>query len=317
MTFADLQGEFDRELIGELIYRRVSILTERYLRRRDPKVYARGSHDYRDGLEDVVNDFVLQVLIGERQIDYIMTTAVSLESFDALTNRHLRRFLARTRVRTVVDNLIDRSVVILRSEPFASRGHGSDEIFFLGAPVEALAQPARAELQMAVTLAQRVPKILGHAEVRAPRIYERDGLKAILMILVSTVSAPVRRSDLQDFFGDLLTPWGVALLEATEEVDPPARALTPSEMAVVEETSRTMFENLTDEGRLIFQYKYANLPDRALAQAVGLSRQSTAPRKKAVFEQIAGLLDRLDHHLQEGALMRLNELIAATGVDTG
>src|SRR5262249_39412435 len=104
MTFDQLTAEFHSELVGGLIYERVRELVDRLLRHRDPTIYARGAHDYRDGLEDVLNDFVIDVLIGERQIDYVMITVDDLDGFDKLIQRQLRRYLARTRTRTVIDN---------------------------------------------------------------------------------------------------------------------------------------------------------------------------------------------------------------------
>src|SRR5688500_17677047 len=110
MTLEELYAEYseaspsgDRRLIGSFIYGRVRALVERYLRRRDPRSYAQCAHDYRDSLDDVCHDFALEVLIGERQIDYIMSVAATIDDFDRLVQFQLRRFLARTRNRTVVD----------------------------------------------------------------------------------------------------------------------------------------------------------------------------------------------------------------------
>jgi hypothetical protein len=316
VTFGQLQSEFQSELIGVLIYERVSSLTRRYLRRRDPRVYARGAHDYRDGFEDVLNDFVADVLIRERQIDYVMATATDLDSFDALVSRQLRRYLARTRARTEIDNLIDRSVSILSEPPFHADGTGSAQRFSLAKPVAEGRPPTHAEIRLAAALAQHIPRVLGKGEERAPKIYDRDGLGAVLAILLRTAPGSVGKSDLQRFFEDLLTPWAVALLEPTEELEVAGHQLTPAEEAVVEETCQRMVERMTTEDQLIYQYKYANIPDRVVADAIGLSRQSTAPRKKALFEHLAGELRELEPHVQEGVLVRLNGLISSTGMDT-
>lgn len=315
MTFARLRREYDDELIGEAIYARVASLARDYLRRRDPRVYARGSHDYRDGLEDVLNDFVMDVLIRERQIDYIMSTAVDLNDFDALMNRHLRRYIARTRVRTVIDNLIGRSIAILRHPPFDAEGRGSDERFWLSESNANHAPPTQNEIRMAASLAQPVPKVIGQGEERAPRIYDKDGLTAALVILVNTVTGFVTKGDLQKFFEHLLTPWAVSLLELPEGFEATSRELTPSEEVIAEETSQRIIGNMATDDRVIYQYKFANVPDRVVADAIGLSRQATAPRKKALFENISAELIGLETHVQEGVLVRLNSLIATTGLD--
>lgn len=316
MTFEEYADEYRAELIGELIYSRVRLLAGRLLRRRDPTVYARGAHDYRDALDDVVNDFVLDVLISERQIDYVMVTASDLDGFDRLVRRQVRRYLARTRTRTVVDNLIDRAVQVLRAPPFEAYGTGDLERFMLSGRVfSSDAPPADGELRIAAALAQAIPKVPAQSEERAPRVYDAEALRAVLLLLCEAVSGPLGRHDLHTFFGHLLTAWTPAFLEPGEEQDQPASSLTPVEEALVNETAERMASAMTSEERLIFQSKYANLPDRKVAAALGLSRQSTAPRKQALFARLMADLADLERGLQGAVLARLNALIAMGGED--
>jgi hypothetical protein len=126
----------------------------------------------------------------------------------------------------------------------------------------------------------------------------------------------VVRADLQKFFENLLTPWAGTFLELSDEVKSADRQLTPIDQVVVEEACQRMIGNMTTEDRVIYQYKFANIPDRVVADAIGLSRQSTAPRKKELFDRIAAELGGLEAHVQEGVLIRLNGLIASTGLDT-
>lgn len=316
MTFADYEREYRAELVGELIYSRVRLLAGRLLQRRDPTVYARGAHDYRDALDDVVNDFVLDVLIGERQIDYVMVTAGDLDGFDRLVRRQVRRYLARTRTRTVVDNLIDRAVPVLRAPPFGANGTGELERFRLSERVfPSDAQPTDGELRIAAALAQAIPKVPAQGEERAPKVYDAEALRAVLVLLCEAVSGPLGRHDLQTFFDHLLTAWTPAFLEPAEEQDQPASSLTPVEEALVNETAERMASAMTSEERLIFQSKYANLPDRQVAAALGLSRQSAAPRKQALFSRLMADLADLERGLQGAVLARMNALIAMAGED--
>jgi hypothetical protein len=318
MIFDDFQREYARDLVGELIYARVRLLADRLLRRRDPLVYARGAHNHRDALGDVVNDFVVDVLIGERQVDYVMATARHLDDFDRLVRRQLRRYLARTRMRTVVDNLIDRSVSAMRSPPFAAAGSGELERFALAdEPGDPDTSVMEAQLRRAAALAQAVPKIPSEATERAPKIYDGEGLRRVLTVLCRAVTSPLSRQDLQTFFEDLLTAWAPSFLEPGEEQDSPAVDLTPSEQSVVNETAHELVATMTDEDRLIFQYKFANLPDREVAEALGLSRQSTAPRKQALFARLIEELADYERQLQTAVLARINLLIDLAGEDVG
>src|SRR4051794_16994893 len=105
----DFRAEYITRTMGPLITERVRGLVDAMLRHRDPAIYARGAHDYRDGVDDVLHDFTIDVLLHEGQLAYIFDNAADVDGFDRLINYQLRRYLARTRQRTIVDNLLDRS----------------------------------------------------------------------------------------------------------------------------------------------------------------------------------------------------------------
>jgi hypothetical protein len=313
MTIADLQEEHSTELIGDRIYTRVQGLVEAMLRKRDPAIYARGAHDYRDALADVAQDFVMDVLIGERQVDYVMSVATDLGSFDRLVNRQIRRYLARTRVRTVIDNLMERSVQILQGPPFVShRAAGEDHFRLAAVTGQGPVQPER--LRRAVALAQGIPKSTSSGDERAPRIYDEDALRAVLTVFCEQVLCPISRKDVQDFLQDLLTPWTPSFLEEEGKQHPEQR-LTPEEETIVAELAEAIVGEMSGEDHVIFQYKFANLADREIASALGLSRQSTAPRKKALFARISESVSDLAPHIQHAVLARTNFIIATRGID--
>ena len=316
MTFDELEHEFLSELIGDKIYARVRLLATRLLRGRSPQIYARGAHDVRDGADDVLNDFVLEVLIGERQLDYVMATASDLSDFDKLVVRQLSRFLARTRMRTVVDNLIDRSVRRLRVAPFEAHGKGRNEQFALPGRTSAASwESSDVEIRRAAALAQAIPKASSSGDERAPKVYDAQALGAVLMVLCRTTTTPVTRAVLQRFFDLLLTAWVPTFLEPSAGHDQHAPSLSPDEEVVVTETATRILSGMAPDDQLIFQYKFANLPDRDVAAALGLSRQSTAPRKKLVFDRVSSGLEGLDAGLQAAVIQRINVMLAGRGVD--
>ena len=303
-TFQALVEEYRRELVGEKILSRVRILAEGLLRARDPRVYARGAHDYRDALDDISHDFILDVLIQERQIDYIMNVSEGTSDVDRLLARHLRRYLARTRERTVVDNLLDRSVDVLRSSPFrVVAGSGPGERFGRADTEYGDMQISDEAVRRAVALARSVPTDLSKASDRAPRVYDHRSLVAVIQVLLKEVAAPISRGDLDRFFRQLLTAWLPGLLEEIEEYRPQRDVLSPEEEAIANDAASRMIVAMNDEEKTIFVFKHANLPDRELAARLGLSRQSTAPRKAALFERLAAELSSF------GERMRL-EIIA-------
>jgi hypothetical protein len=77
-------------------------------------------HDFRiltaswdDAEQDVVQSVVLDLLLAEGQLDYLMATAVEFSDFQNILTFQVRRYLARQRRRTVIDNLLDRAKEVL------------------------------------------------------------------------------------------------------------------------------------------------------------------------------------------------------------
>ena len=318
-TLKDLRSEFDSVLLGDLIYARVRLLVRRLLARRDPRVYARGAANLDDGLGDVLNDFVLDVLIkeGDPQIVYVMTTASTLADFDRLILHHARRYLARTRTRTVTDNLIDRSRRVLIADPFELvSGSGSSEAYGLrGRSYDGRSASTERELRQAATLARAVPKLATDATERAPKVYDADGLSAVLRILVDSVSSPVRRSDLQGFFDDLLTAWTPSVLGLPEDQQVTGATESAEERALVRDSARRLVESMNDEERIIFLSKYAGIADRDVAERLGMSRQSVDPRKRALFVRIQEELSDVDDHLQAAVVKQTMIDLASLGLE--
>lgn len=315
MTVEELLEEYSealpggmKRLVGNKIYSRVRSLTQRYLRKRDPRSYAHGAYDYRDALDDVSHDFVLDVLIGERQIDYIMSVATTIDDFDRLVQYQLRRFLARTRNRTVIDAIVKRAVDRVSEHPFVAVSAGCFGLESRN--YDAAPSVQDSELRRAAALAQSVPKLRDLGGDRQPVIYDEERLAAVLVILASQVSGPVCRPDLQTFFEYLLTSWTGSLLGSLEDEEPRERSLGPEERTLVVETTSRLVGSMSPEERTMFRMKHTNLPDRVLAEALGVSRPTLSTRKAALFERIREELVALDRTLHEAVLREMTIVIA-------
>jgi len=308
MTFDALREEYLSEIVGERIYARVRDLIARAMRRRDLTIYGHGSLNWSDAVSEVLHDFVLDVLIGERQIDYIMAVSAGQDDFDRLVHRHLRRYMARTRQRTVIDNLIDRAIERLRQPPFRADGVGAEERFALSdATWDDLA--SNDDVRRASALAQAVPKDRSAAEERAPRIYDSERLTRILTVLFGEVRGWIRRRELHIFFELLLTPWTASFLDDNERNDPAASELDPEQEALVNDTARELVTELNGEARTILVMKSANLPDRDVASRLGVSRPTVANRKAEVFEAVRRHLELVDPALHSHVLARVTDVL--------
>ncbi len=323
MTADDLQpllAEYHNRkvVIGELIYKRIQTVVKSLLSRRDPAIYARGLAGP-DAVVEVAHDFALDVLIEEGQLAYIFEVALTIDDFDRLLYFQAGRYLARSRVRTVVDNLLDRAVGFLRNaDDIETLMIGKREVF---APKRTdtlqTAPDSERLLNRAVALAAALPKVSSDSDQRAPVIYTAETLEQVLRILIETYSEPIGRTELDAFFSKLLTAWKPSFLGLDSAPEPEDRALLPEEevMAREEEVmavnlAASLAEAMTSEERDIFAFKHGNLSDRELAAHLNISRQSLSPRKHKLFGRLANELSELSEHVQVAVLERLAAVVA-------
>jgi hypothetical protein len=312
MSFEDIRSEYEASLIGDEIYALVKKLVTQALRSRDPRVYGQGSHDYRDAIDDVCQAFILEDLIAQRQLDYVFLTAVDIKGLERFITFRLGRFLARTRERTVIDNLIDRSLEMLEQSPFQRVGiQGDEETYGLAGENHLTGTPPTKDLlRTAVTLARSIPTDKSSASERAPRIYSRDALQDVLGVLLTTVRAPITRKDLQTFFEQLLTAWIPGFLESDEELHTQEGGYSPEEEVIIEQTVDRLLSEMDGRERLVFAYWHAHLPDRAAAAQLGLSRQTIVSLRSSLTSRIRPELEDLDAQLQSGLLAELAARLA-------
>ena len=316
------QSEFANKVVDKLIYGRTTKIIKSLLSRRDPTIYA-GTASAADGLSDVVQNFVIEVLIDEGQLDYIFTVATSADDFDRLLRFQGRRYLARTRVRTVVDNLIDRAVRLLRSEDDVQVTREGRGEFFVRRDTDGTPQTLDSGncLNRAVALAAAVPKILGDGEDRAPIVYSSEGLGKVVGILLRTCAKPICIADLDDFFSKLLTAWKPSFLGLDSEAANLAdKALRPEDEVLAREeemlatnVATSLADEMNSEEQEIFAFKHANLADRVLAAHLGISRQSLHPRKQRLFGRIADQIGDLSPSTQIAVLEQLSSIIVDIG----
>jgi hypothetical protein len=307
-----LRAEHAAEVVGPVIYARVELVIGRLVANRDPVVYTGGLTDA-GARADLVQAFFQDVLLGEDQLVYVFGVAGTIGDFERLIQWQARRYVAKQRRHTVVDNLLKRSVDLLRAaEDVEAIREGDRELFRLRNPAQPGIPGEEDRLRRAIALAAAVPKIAGRGDERAPKIYSTETLGKVLRILLETYVDPVGRSELDIFFSTILTSWKPTILGLDEEQDERAdEALTPEEEMLATTMATTLAESMTPEEKTIFQLKYSNVADREVADHLNMSRQSLAPRKQRLFERISEDIGSLSSYVQVAILKRL----AATIID--
>lgn len=309
-----LRQEFDEVVIGELIYQRVERTMRRLLKKRDPRIYARGAHDFETELGAIANDFIMAVLLSEArpQINYIIDNAGTLQHFDALVERHAKKFLAANRVRDVPGNMVDRALKRLRKSPFVVVHEAGVRSRFgiEGKDYSDAPSHISREVKTAVQLAALVPRLQITAEERLPRMYDERGLVAVLTILLETVTESVSIEVLQQFFDELLTAWQSSLLVEVDDRTTPAREISPDSEPIINESVASILPTLTAEDRLLVWAYLAGAPDASIGTRLGIERTAVIARRKRLFMRLRSQLDGLNVSQAEAAVRRLGERIS-------
>lgn len=305
MSLSEIREEYRSVRIGPKILSEVRNSVHQVCRRYDPQIYGRAA-SWDDAEEDLVQAVVLDLLLQEGQLDYLMARSVQLEDFQNLLRFQVKRYLARQRQRSVVDNLLDRSKELLQTGAFQSSGKGQAARYSLaGAAIEGR-EPTEEEVAAAARSVALVPRIRFAERERAPTVYTRENLETLLQAVGISLPAGFSLHDLARILELVLTDWVVGFLYDFEgaQVEPSA-GLNPEETTMVEAAAREIVEQCTPEHLLVLRRKLENLPDQAIADELGVSRPTVIARKKEAYERMRGALEDLPEHVQAAVVDRL------------
>ena len=288
-------------LLGEL-----TRLTTPVVRRYSTRVYA-GGVSWSDALEDLVAEVVTYLLLGERQLDYILDTASDESHMSALLVRQVKRQLGRRRMVTVVDNLIGRCRQILDEEPFEAPETGVYRLSGVG--IATISPALDAELRAAAMEVARFPRQSSSGD-RAPTVYSTEILKRVLKVVAQLLPNGFTIRDLDAIFRLVLTDWFPSFLEGDEETLPVEIGLLTEEESEVTETKERILAECTDEHLFVLRGKFDSRSDGDLARELGVSRPTLAKRK----EEVLGLMEReligLSEAVQTAVMAEINAHLA-------
>ena len=115
----DLCSEYERERIGtgwlETVFAVCSAIAKRY----PPDVYNDGLPWDESSLADLAQDVIVERLLGEGQIDYIVARASTLSGARGLIGKHVKQVLAHRVIPNQRDNVASRLYQLFerRGEP--------------------------------------------------------------------------------------------------------------------------------------------------------------------------------------------------------
>ena len=311
MSLEELRREYEREVIGEGIFQVVeefvsSVTVGRY----DPRVYG-GAASWDEALEDLVQSFVLDVLLDEGQLEYALFVASSEEHFKNLVARQLKRFLARGRQRTVVDNLLDRCKEITSSLPFRQGTETKIWWFELEETPADCRFPTSDEIAQISAELAIIPVQAPSSGNRASQVYTTPDLKRLLLLVAKRLACRLTVKDLDHIFRRLLTPWLPSFLGTDEGVL--ATQAQPSLSAEQEEMIRQAVHAIRQASTPleleILAMKIADIPDSVVGRRFQISRPTVIKHKKNALTKVEAELAGLNEACQIHAL----ELLASPG----
>lgn len=312
MSFRELVREYERELIGPAVLGEVRGVCSVRARRYPPLVYARSGVWDEESIEDLVQDVVVDRLLGERQIDYLFDVARTVDVWRAVLDRQVRVVLARRRVRTVVDNLLDRARRMLEGWESVVRSTVSGKAVYAlsgsGAAYEPLDdRGVRRVGELVRVVPRRVP---GRGD-RAPVVYGGRELEALLGCVLKEVPGGVSVRDLGRVFEFVLTDWVPAVLEHDEgtAAEAPAVLMDPSEVVAIRATAAELVAGMSGEEVTIVRGRLAGLPDVDVARQIGLSRPTLIKRRRVLLDRLREAAEGLSEIGHEALVGEMSLLV--------
>jgi len=318
VNLEELVTEYRTEGIGPLILQEVRDVVGAVVRGYDPVVYGQvPSWDL--GLDDLVQEFGLDVLVGQGQLDYAMAVASDRIHFRRLLARQARFLLARRRRRTIIDNLLDRAHKRVAASPFRLVNRRGEWSYTLEHKQVVSGRVSEDGARSVAYRLSDVPTNRCEPRVRAPVLYSEGSLSEILIRIATAFDCPVSVSDLDTVFGLMLTSWVPTFLKDGEGAVGRAAAegLDAEELMIAHEIVDGILGRCGDGDRHLLRLKLDGCSDREIGQRLGLSRPTVAKRKRQLMKELEVSMTGLHDVLRRAVLDGLGAQLGASerGVD--
>lgn len=300
---AAIRHEFSTDGIGPLMLAEVRDLARQIAPRYNASVYSEIGN-WRHGLDDLVQDVVADSLLRDQQAQYLVAASATIDDFRRLLARQVRRCLARRRVRTVIDNLLDRARPMLDGVPFV-RGerHLYPTFTLAGALKEERAATFR-ELRSAAAAVRRLPQAGPSNRDRAPVVFTGPQLHAVLVRIAEVVPVAFTIGELDRVLRLTLPHLLPGVLDPSDPHEHHDGVRVVDDDLVASSVAE-LLRRLTDEHLFAAASKLAGASDIEVATRLGVSRRTATNRKLAAFVVIEEVLFPLSPWERRASLDRL------------
>jgi hypothetical protein len=291
VSFAEIRSECDRDGIGPLFWATLVETAGRVARSYPPDAYNNGERWSEESIRDLAQEVALERLLGENQLDYVLTLATDDDSLRRLVAFQIRRVLSHRRTTTVVDRLVSRIRALVASESLESISLGAD-VFIL--PTSGGRQPGflpDADLRRGAECIASIPRLTSSpTAARESKVYPAEGLKELIGRLIREFDG-IALGDMRRILELTLTAWLPTVLRDGEEDyvadSTPELELQRSQLSML---ISSLVQELDPIHRTVLLGKSQGASDGELAARVGRSRPWLADRKAEVLNLVESRL---------------------------
>lgn len=283
-ALALLASEAAEQRIGPLWLAEVRAACLDVSRRFDPAVYAVVERVWTRGeLDDLEQEVVLEQLLRQGQLDYILDASGSLGDVQRLLRFRVRRQLAARRRRTVIDRLLVRIGVILDGPGFEQLPRVEPARYVpAGSGLQPTA-PGEAELGRAATAIRFLPTSDAEGD-RAPAVYRAEVLHRLVDLCFEQSGTSLAIGDFDRILRVALTSWYPVLLGLDDGQEWPTESSEPEPRW--EELVQHLMDALPSADKLALHLKLSGASDSQLAERLAVSRPTAANRRAAAFDRL-------------------------------
>jgi hypothetical protein len=306
--WTELCTEYERERIGtrwlDLIFSVCSMIARRY----PPDVYNGGSPWGESTFYDLAQDVIVERLLGDGQIDYIVASSSTLSGARGLVGKHVKQVLAQRVIPNQRDNVASRLHRLFEQagEPVQTvDGLGFSPTGSSWTPV----QPTDQALLSAVRIVRSLPRLPNRGTDRLSPLFTTEVLESVVEPLWSVLNVPVTLNVLGRILEGAFTGIAPTLFEHEEVIDQfESLGLSTEEIVLTDELAEGLVTMLTAEQRHIL-VNAGIMTGEELAAVLGVSRPTALKRRDETREVVARYfaqpgVDDLSARLQDVVILK-------------
>lgn len=307
----DLVAEHRAHRVGLLWLELVHSVTSRICRRYPGRVYGASSTAWsEDDIDDLVQEVVLHRLLVDGQIEYIVSSAASVNSARGIIGMHVKQALAGRVVPTQADRVAERLWKAFQraGEEIPSAG----EVTVRPVGTEWTVPIGPYPVGTAVNVLSHLPRLPNRGEERLSPVFTKGTLEEAVQLIWHEAPIPVSLRIVREICERALTALVPTLFQLDEAMSTRLQAaeLSPEEDVVLRDTVETLLQSLDPQQREIVA-SIGVTSDAELARRLGVSRPTVIKRRQEIAARILEAVRHLDQPLQDLAVLQMQDALGA------